>query len=92
VNFEWDENKDKVNQETHHVSFEEAKLAFQDPQRVFQEDSKHSESEARFFCHGLVNGRVLTVRFTLRGENIRIFGAAHWRQGVSLYESQNRKT
>jgi len=33
-NFEWDENKDKANQEKHRVSFSNAQLAFLDRKRV----------------------------------------------------------
>ena len=29
---------------------------------------------------------ILTVRFTMRGQNIRIFGAGYWRQGKKRYE------
>ena len=31
ISFEWDENKNRANQVKHKVSFEEAKLAFYDP-------------------------------------------------------------
>ena len=51
-------------------------------------DEKHSQSEVRFFCFGMVNGRVLTVRFTVR-DSIRIIGAAYWRQGRKIYEANN---
>jgi len=31
----------------------------------------------------------MTVRYTLRGENVRIFGAGYWRGGVEIYERKN---
>lgn len=40
-------------------------------------------------CLGAVNGVVMTVRFTMRGEVIRIFGAAYWRKGKKDYEQAN---
>ena len=83
--FEWDDGKDRSNQKKHGLSFEDAQLAFFDPHRVILEDSKHSSSEPRFFCLGIVNGLVATVRYTMRGERIRIFGAGFWRSGKRIY-------
>jgi uncharacterized DUF497 family protein len=75
--FEWDEAKNRANQAKHGVSFERAQLAFADPRRVIRPDLSHSALEQRFFCLGLVDGGVLTVRFTLREERTRIFGAGY---------------
>jgi len=36
VTFEWDSDKDRINQSKHGVSFEEAQLAFADPKRVMR--------------------------------------------------------
>ncbi|EMJ90217.1 putative toxin-antitoxin system, toxin component [Leptospira meyeri serovar Semaranga str. Veldrot Semarang 173] len=49
-----------------------------------------TESEERFFCFGLVNEGIITVRFTLRGKKIRIYGAGFWREGKKLYEKENK--
>ncbi len=88
--FEWDENKDVINQQKHGVSFEKAQYAFDDTHRVISRDLEHSSDlEERFFCFGLVDGRVLTVRFTYRRECIRIFGAGYWRKGKEHYEQAN---
>ena len=88
--FEWDENKNQVNIEKHDVSFEEAKEAFFDADRIIAKDLKHSSAEERFFCIGKVGRGILTVRFTYRDETIRIFGAGFWRKGRKLYESERR--
>ena len=53
-------------------------------------DEAHSAAEPRWFCLGLVNGRVMTVRFTVRDNTIRIIGAGYWRKGRSAYESEDR--
>src|SRR5262245_45245786 len=91
VTFEWDSDKDRSNQSKHGVSFEEGQLAFADPKRVIAIDHEHSKDrEQRFFCFGKTDRGVLTVRFTLRGENIRIFGAGLWREGKQVYEKQNK--
>ena len=88
VRFEWDEEKNRANQEKHSVSFEEAQYAFADPRRVIVEDLEHSAEEQRYFCLGLVAGGVMTVRFTIRNNAIRIFGAGYWRKGRSRYEKE----
>ncbi|MBF0103197.1 MAG: BrnT family toxin [Desulfobacterales bacterium] len=89
MNFTWDENKNNKNIEKHGVSFYTAQYAFQDKQRIILEDVKHSESESRFFCLGKIEGKVLTVRFTVRGNQIRIFGAGFWKKGEKRYEKEN---
>ena len=45
VTFEWDENKNKLNQKKHNISFEEAQYAFSDSKRIIAKDLEHSESE-----------------------------------------------
>jgi uncharacterized DUF497 family protein len=88
--FEWDAEKDEANRLKHGVGFREAQLAFLDPQREIAEDTGHADIERRYFCFGTVGGRVMTVRFTVRGEAIRIFGAGYWRKGRRLYEERRR--
>jgi len=88
--FEWDENKDKENQAKHNVPFSLAQYAFLDPHRIIAEDMPHSEGEERLYCIGRVDDGIMTVRFTFRGEKIRIFGAGYWRKGRKLYEKKNK--
>jgi len=88
-NFQWDENKDKVNQKKHGVSFALAQLAFLDPCRIILEDVSHNQQEQRFYCVGRVTEGILTVRFTYRSKQIRIIGAGYWRKGKRYYEKQN---
>ena len=87
--FEWDEGKNRSNQEKHGVSFEMAQEAFYDPHRIIVRDLAHEQGENRFFCLGMVDGGVLTVRFTYRRKRIRIYGAGYWRQGKKRYEQEN---
>jgi hypothetical protein len=56
---------------------------------VFATDKKRSRAETRFFCFGMVHGRVLTVRFVFRDGAIRIIGAGYWREGKKVYENEN---
>jgi uncharacterized DUF497 family protein len=90
VRFEWDRDKDTLNQKKHGVAFIVAQYAFSDPCRVIAEDISHGESEKRWFCFGKVEGGILTVRFTYREGTIRIFGAGYWRKGKAVYEKENR--
>lgn len=90
VRFEWDEEKDKENQDKHNVSFSLAQIAFLDPHRVIVEDINHSTEEERFYCIGRVGNGIITVRFTYRGNVIRIYGAGYWRKGRRIYEKQNK--
>lgn len=88
--FEWDDEKDKENQDKHNVPFSLAQLAFLDPHRVIAEDINHSLEEERFYCIGRVDDGIMTVRFTYRKNVIRIYGAGYWRKGRKLYEEKNK--
>ncbi|MEP5766221.1 MAG: BrnT family toxin [Halieaceae bacterium] len=88
--FEWDEEKDLRNQAKHGVSFVQAQYAFMDRNRVIARDLSHTDVEDRFFCFGQHAGGILTVRFTYRGDTIRIIGAGYWRKGKKIYERENQ--
>ncbi len=86
ITFDWDPIKDTSNQQKHGVSFTEAQYAFLDPHRIIAPDEKHSAVEKRFFCLGRIHGKIMTVRFTMRGQVVRIIGAGYWREGKAIYE------
>jgi uncharacterized DUF497 family protein len=88
--FEWDAQKEIKNFEKHGIDFYTAVLAFRDSNRVIAIDEGHSETETRQFCIGKIGKVIVTVRFTLRGNKIRIIGAGFWRKGRKLYEKQNK--
>lgn len=67
-NFEWDEQKDKLNQLKHCISFEKAQYVFKDTKRIIAKDMEHSSLEDRYYCFGKVEGEIITVRFTYRKE------------------------
>lgn len=90
VKFEWDAAKDLENAWKHGVSFTEAALAFFDAQRIIAVDLRHSQDEERLYCYGRVDGGIMTVRFTYRGDRIRIYGAGYWRSGKAIYEKANQ--
>jgi hypothetical protein len=88
--FEWDSDKDHLNQRNHGVAFALAQLAFLDHNRVILEDLEHGGDEKRYYCLGRVAGGTMTVRFTYRDGKIRIIGAGYWRKGKQIYERENK--
>lgn len=89
VRFEWDDQKEEINQKKHGVSFNLAQYAFADPKRIIAEDIEHSQEEHRYYCFGKVGDKIMTVRFTYRKQKIRIINAGCWRKGREIYERQN---
>ncbi len=43
----------------------------------------------RHYCIGRVDEDIMTVRFTYRGNVVRIYGAGYWRKGRKIYEEQD---
>jgi uncharacterized protein len=72
--FEWDDPKAVSNQKKKHdVSFEEGVTIFNDPLIATIFDPDHSEDEERYISIGIsVQGRLLVVVHTERGERIRL--------------------
>jgi len=78
LRFEWDEEKNRVNQRKHGIRFEEAQTAFFDEDARVFDDPDHSDDEERFLLLGLSSMlRVLVVVHCLRdrGDTIRIISA-----------------
>jgi uncharacterized DUF497 family protein len=90
MRFEWDNAKAATNLAKHGVSFSAACAAFRDPNYVVLFDPQHSDAEIRWFILGRVKGRILTVRYTHRGDRIRIIGAGYWTAYEIVYEKENR--
>ena len=88
--FEWHREKSDANLRKHGVDFDEAMDVFLDPHIVFQRDEEHSLIESRWFAIGKVARGVLTVRYTIRAERIRIIGAGFWKWGKEEYEKRNK--
>ena len=67
MRFEWDERKNIRNRAKHRVSFETAKLVFEDP-RVVSILDRIEESEERWHSIGMAGGMLLLlVVHTFRG-------------------------
>jgi len=90
ITFEWDDDKERINQKKHGIYFFLAQQAFLDPKRIIAQDLKHGGGEKRYFCFGRVDEEVMTVRFTYRENVIRIIVAGYWRKGKVFYEEKNK--
>ncbi len=61
MQFEWDENKNRINIKEHKISFDEAKTVFYDEEALVIDDPDHSEDEERFIILGESNKANLLV-------------------------------
>jgi uncharacterized DUF497 family protein len=76
VEFEWDPEKDTINQEKHGLSFAEASTVFGDPLHRTVSDPRHSFGEFRYLTTGYTSRqRLVMVAHTDRGDRIRIITA-----------------
>jgi uncharacterized DUF497 family protein len=75
LEFEWSKAKAKSNYAKHGVSFDFAKLVFEDPFALELLDNRRNYGEDRFVVLGLVEGQLLFVAFTERNEVIRLISA-----------------
>jgi len=73
--FEWDNAKAARNVRDHKITFEMARDVFCDPFIVEWLDDGQAENEQRFAALGMVEGRLLFVGYTMRGDAIRIISA-----------------
>jgi len=88
--FEWDIRKELENIAKHKITFRTAVEIFSDPKVIHLEDEGHSSIEDRFYAVGkTLKGDIITVRYTTRGNVVRIFGAAKWRKWRKYYEREN---
>ena len=77
VSFEWDEQKNALNQAKHGIDFDDAMEVFYGP--IFLRRSNRNNEE-RWLAIGKSHDRIMTVIFTRRDELIRIISARHPRR------------
>ncbi|MGL5508847.1 MAG: BrnT family toxin [Microcoleaceae cyanobacterium] len=78
ITFQWDEEKNNINQKKHGISFEEAESVFFDDYAMQFWDEEHSQDEERFLLLGLsCKMRILLIVHCFREEDsiIRIISA-----------------
>lgn len=94
MKFIWDENKNRINKSKHGISFETAKLVFDDPLHISIQD-RHENGEERWQTLGLVSGMaIILVAHSIVEENnvelIRIISARKaTKLEVACYEKAN---
>jgi len=90
VEFEWDDAKAQSNFAKHGVSFEAARLVFEDVFALEHLDFVGDPIEERYVTVGMANGILLTVVYTERAERIRIISArkATTHEQEEYYRSQ----
>lgn len=91
IEFEWDEEKARLNLSKHAVSFEGAGTVFGDRYAVTFSDPDHSDEEDRFITIGSSQpGRLLIVSHTDRGERIRPISARAVSRGERMLHEEER--
>jgi uncharacterized DUF497 family protein len=69
MRFEWDSEKDRINQRKHGgIAFESAALVFDDPHVIFHKD-RIVDGDERWHAIGVAEGAVLLVVHAYRMEN-----------------------
>lgn len=88
--FEWDDAKADSNLQKHGVSFEAARLVFEDVFSVEEPDTSLDYGEERLLLIGMAKGELLTVVYTERDGRIRIISArkAIKREQHGYYQNQ----
>jgi uncharacterized protein len=74
MDFEWDNTKDEANRRKHGIDLRTAARVFLDP-FIVEFDDPDAADEMRFNAIGLVDGRMLLVTYTMRGDVVRIISA-----------------
>ena len=76
MEYEWDPEKDRINQRLHGVSFAEASTVFLDPLAATVPDERFAMDEFRFRTTGYtLTNRLVIVCHTDRGDRVRIISA-----------------
>ena len=77
MNFEWDENKNKSNQEKHGIDFNDAKEIFEDNNRKTSPDLRYDYDEDRWITIGKLLDIIIVVVYTMRDTAYRIISARY---------------
>lgn len=87
LDFEWDEDKARINLKKHGISFLAAAAIFRH-ERIEQVDARDHDDEIRWVALGRVGTEVYRVVYTWRGKSlIRIISA--WRASIEELEGKH---
>ncbi len=90
--FEWDDAKASANEFKHRVRFDYAAAVFWDNNRLDLDTTRADDGEERRKAIGLIEGKLYTVVYTLRGSVCRLISArrSNAKEGRSYgYHSQD---
>lgn len=89
--FECSDAKARANLSEHQVSFEAARLVFDDPLGLDEIDNRFEYGEDRFNVIGMVKCELLTVSYTERGDRVRIISArkATRREQINYFRQES---
>lgn len=86
MDFEYDLNKSRSNNQKHCIDFEQARELWNDPD--FLEIPAKTEGETRYLIIGKLTGKHWSAIITYRGEKIRIISVRRSRdEEIIAYES-----
>lgn len=77
MQFEWDDEKEKINIVKHGIDFTTAARVFKDENRLEIYDKEHSETEDRYITIGIIDevAYLVMVVYTEREDAIRLISA-----------------
>jgi uncharacterized DUF497 family protein len=88
VRYEWDDAKAAANLRKHNVAFA-AVLDFDWDSALVVRDDRRDYGEERWFALGMVDRRLHSMTFTVRGERIRVISLRRARRKErALYDAQ----
>jgi len=87
--FEFDNNKSHTNKEKHSISFDEAKLLWQDKNSLVV-PAKTVENEDRFALIARLDGKCYVAIFTLRNTSYRIISVRRCRKNEEQSYDKNK--
>ena len=79
MDFEYDENKSIKNKQKHNISFEEAKLLWNDQNSIVV-PANIMDDEIRYALIGVLDQKCYVAIFTIRGESYRIISVRRCRK------------
>jgi len=86
MEFEFDDNKSRINKTKHGMDFNEAQELWNDPDLI--EIPVRTSDETRFLVIGRISGKCWSSIITYRGDKIRIISVRRARkEEVDIYES-----
>ena len=68
----WDDAKRKSNLEKHGLDFKDAHLVYDNPDKCTYDTSRQGEQRWMDLAVAVIQGRLLTLIYTERGDNVRV--------------------